>query len=73
MSGMNIVPPHSDEALRQMEDRERRMAALDAAIARGRADIVAGRVHDLDEVCDALDAELSTTATDRSECRYPRP
>ncbi|HYD70864.1 hypothetical protein [Azospirillum sp.] len=40
---------------------------LDAVIARGRADIDAGRVHDLDEVCDALDAELATAATDQPE------
>ncbi len=46
------------DALRLMEDRERRMAALDSAIARGMADIQAGRVHDLDTVCDELDAEL---------------
>jgi antitoxin ParD1/3/4 len=47
------------DALRLMEERERKMAALDAAIARGMADIEAGRVHDLEEVCDELDAELA--------------
>ena len=47
------------DALRLMEERERKMAALDAAIDRGIADINSGRVHDLDEVCDALDAELA--------------
>jgi len=47
------------DALRLMEERERRMAALDASIDRGIADINAGRVHDLDQVCDALDAELA--------------
>ena len=47
------------DALRLMEDRERRLASLDAAIERGIADIEAGRVHDLDEVCDELDAELA--------------
>jgi antitoxin ParD1/3/4 len=47
------------DALRLMEERERRMAALDASIERGVADINSGRVHDLDEVCDALDAELA--------------
>jgi antitoxin ParD1/3/4 len=46
------------DALRLMEERERGMAALDASIARGMADIGAGRAHDLDEVCDALDAEI---------------
>ena len=47
------------DALRLMEERERKMAALDAAIERGMADIDAGRVRDLDEVCDELDAELA--------------
>jgi len=47
------------DALRLMEDRERRLASLDAAIERGMADIEAGRVHDLDEACDELDAELA--------------
>ena len=54
-------------ALRLMEDRERRMAAMDAAVARGQADIGAGRVHDLDVVCDALDAELAAKVTDLPE------
>jgi len=43
------------------------MAALDVAIARARADIDAGRVHNLDDVCDALDAELAAEATDQPE------
>lgn len=47
------------DALRLMEERERRLAALDAAIQRGVADIQASRVHDLDEVCDELDVELA--------------
>jgi antitoxin ParD1/3/4 len=34
------------DALRLMEERERRMAALDAAITRGLADANAGRVED---------------------------
>jgi antitoxin ParD1/3/4 len=42
-----------------MEERERKMIALDAAIERGIADIDAGRVHDLDAVCDELDGELA--------------
>ncbi len=46
------------DALRLMEDRERRLAALDMAIGQGLADIEAGRVYDLDEVCDELVAEL---------------
>jgi len=47
------------DALRLMEERERRLASLDRAIERGMADIEAGRVHDLDDVFDALDAELA--------------
>jgi antitoxin ParD1/3/4 len=46
------------DALRLMEERERRLGALDRAMERGLADIGAGRVHELDEVCDGLDAEL---------------
>jgi antitoxin ParD1/3/4 len=46
------------DALRLMEERERRLAALDAAIARGLADIESGRVHDLGEVADDVIAEL---------------
>jgi antitoxin ParD1/3/4 len=44
--------------LRLMEDRERRLAALDAAIERGMADVSAGRVHDADTVFDELEADL---------------
>ena len=47
------------DALRLMETRERQLAALDASIARGLADIEAGRVHDADEVFDELEAELT--------------
>jgi len=47
------------DALRLMEDRERRLLTLDNAIARGLSDIDAGRVHDVDDVCNALDAELA--------------
>ncbi len=47
------------DALRLMEERERKLATLDSAIERGMADIRAGRVRDLDAVCDELDAELA--------------
>jgi antitoxin ParD1/3/4 len=47
------------DALRFMEDRERRLTALDSAIARGLADIDSGRVDDVDHACDTLDAELA--------------
>jgi antitoxin ParD1/3/4 len=48
------------DALRLMEERERKLASLDAAIERGIADSEAGQVHDLDEVCDELIAELAS-------------
>ena len=38
------------DGLRMVEERERKLAALDAAIARGLADADAGRVHGVDEV-----------------------
>jgi antitoxin ParD1/3/4 len=44
------------DTLRLMEERERRLAALDLGIERGMADIKAGRVHGLDDVCDELAA-----------------
>lgn len=47
------------DALRLMEARERKLAALDAAIERGLADIDAGRVRDMDEVFDALEAKIA--------------
>ena len=47
------------DALRLMEERERRFATLDASIARGIADIEAGRVHIADDVFNELEAELA--------------
>jgi antitoxin ParD1/3/4 len=44
--------------LRLMEERERKLAALDTSIARGIADVSAGRVQDADEVFGELEAEL---------------
>ncbi len=46
------------DALRLMEERERKLAALDAAILRGVADVGAGRVHDAGRVFDELETEL---------------
>ena len=48
------------DALRLMEDLERRLASVDAAIARGLDDIKAGRVHDADTVFDELEALYGT-------------
>ena len=47
------------DALRLMEDRERRLASLDASISRGLSDITAGRVHDSDAVFDDLEARYT--------------
>ena len=54
-------------ALRLMEERERKLAALDAAIARGIADISANRVHDADEVFDELEARYASAARERGD------
>ncbi len=48
------------EALRLMEQRERRLAKVNGAIERGLAAADAGQVRDLDEVCDEIDAMLAT-------------
>jgi len=44
---------------RLIHERETRLAALDASIARGLADADAGRVHDIDEVAAMLDARYA--------------
>lgn len=44
------------EGVRLIHERETRLAALDASIARGIADADSGRVHDLDDVTRALGA-----------------
>ncbi len=45
-------------ALRLMEARERKLAVLDARLAVGIADGEAGRVRDMDEVFDTLEADI---------------
>jgi antitoxin ParD1/3/4 len=47
------------EALRGWLERDRRLAALDSAIARGVADAEAGRVQDIDEVRTELRQRLA--------------
>lgn len=42
------------EGVRLVEEREKRLALLDAALERGHADVDAGRTHDLEEVLDEL-------------------
>ena len=50
------------EGVRLIHERETRLAALDASIARGVADADAGRVHDLDDIERALDAKYAGEA-----------
>ena len=45
------------EGVRLLEEREKRIAALDVAIAHGRADIAAGRAKSADDVLKRLDAK----------------
>lgn len=45
------------EGVRLIQDRETRLAALDASIARGLADATAGNLAPADEVFDRLEAK----------------
>jgi antitoxin ParD1/3/4 len=54
------------EGVRLVEEREKRLAALDAAIARGLADVKAGRVHSVTEVFDRLQARYEGKRTAKS-------
>jgi antitoxin ParD1/3/4 len=47
------------EGVRLIQERETRLAALDAALAQGIAAAEAGQVKPLDEVFDALEAKYS--------------
>lgn len=46
------------EGVRLVEEREKRLAALDAAIAEGLADIEAGRVMSLEDAFDSVRARF---------------
>jgi antitoxin ParD1/3/4 len=50
------------EGVRLLEEREKRLAALDAAIARGIADAEAGRVKPLGQVFRRLDTKYRAQA-----------
>lgn len=50
------------EGVRLIQERETRLAALDASIARGLADTAAGRVTSADVVFDRLDAKYRAMA-----------
>ncbi len=52
------------DALRLMEERERRMAMLDSAITRGVADAKAGRVHPAEKVLNELEARYIRLASE---------
>jgi antitoxin ParD1/3/4 len=54
------------EGLRLLEEREKRLAALDLAIARGRADVKAGRVKPAEEVFARLGAKYRNMAKSRA-------
>lgn len=53
------------EGVRLVEEREKRVVALDAAIARGLADAEAGRVTPVREVADTLTAKYKKMADER--------
>ncbi|MDT0510163.1 type II toxin-antitoxin system ParD family antitoxin [Novosphingobium sp. MMS21-SN21R] len=51
------------EGVRLIQDRETRLAALDASIARGLADADGGRTIPVDEVFDRLEAKYRAMGT----------
>ena len=53
------------EGVRLVQEREARLAALDAAIARGIADMEAGRMTAADDVFDRLEAKYRGMASKR--------
>ena len=53
------------EGIRLVEEREKRLAALDAAINRGLADANDGRVKPLEEVAERLTAKYRKMAEER--------
>lgn len=52
------------EGVRLVQEREKRLEALDAAIARGLADAEAGRVKPAEEVFDRLEAKYRAMSRD---------
>lgn len=48
------------EGVRLVEEREKRLAALDAALARGLADAAAGRVQSAEDIFDELERKFSS-------------
>lgn len=58
------------EGVRLLQERETRLAALDAALARGLADIEAGREVDADEVFDRLEAKYAAMAAAQQQTKH---
>jgi antitoxin ParD1/3/4 len=50
------------EGVRLIQERETRLAALDASVARGLADADAGRIKPISEVFDHLESKLKAKA-----------
>jgi antitoxin ParD1/3/4 len=53
------------EGIRLVDEREKRLAALDAALARGLADVEAGRVRPIQDVFEELKARYTKMAEER--------
>ncbi|SFI82788.1 MULTISPECIES: type II toxin-antitoxin system ParD family antitoxin [unclassified Phyllobacterium] len=53
------------EGIRLVDEREKRLAALDAALARGLEDVEAGRVRPAQDVFDELKARYTAMAKER--------
>ena len=53
------------EGIRLVDEREKRLAALDAALARGLADVEAGRIRPLEDVFDELKTRYAKMAEER--------
>lgn len=60
------VSDYVRELIRRDQERVSALTALDASIARGLSDAEAGRVHDLDDVCDRLEAKYAKMAAERT-------
>jgi antitoxin ParD1/3/4 len=54
------------EGVRLIQEREARLAALDAAVARGLADADAGRTHALEDVFSELEARYAAMENART-------
>ncbi len=55
------------EGVRLVEEREKKLAALDAALARGLADAEAGRVKPIGDVADRLQAKYRAMEPTRDQ------